>query len=326
MRARILGTGSAVPAERLTNADLMRRVETSNEWILARTGIRERRIAGPAESTSTFAVPAVQRALEQAGISGSEVDLIICGTVSPDMPCPATACLIQDAIGARAAAAFDMNAGCSGFVYGLSIASQYLENGAARTAVVVGAETLSKYTDWTDRSTCVLFGDAAGAVVLGASGDGDSGLLATVIHSDGALRGLIVIPGGGSRHPPSQPMSKDAPAFIRMRGSETFKAAVRALVEVSERALARAGARPEEVRWFIPHQANRRIIDAVGERLAIPEHHTYINVDRFGNTSAASIPLALDELHRTGGIQRGDLLLFSAFGAGLTWGASVVRW
>lgn len=325
MRAQIIGTGRAVPERRLTNADLERMVDTSNDWILGRTGIAERRMAAPEECCSSFAIPAVERALEMAGVAGEDVELIVCGTVSPDMYFPATACTIQDAIGAKDIPAFDMNAGCSGFVYGLGIAAQFIENGTVKTAVVVGAEVLTKYLDFTDRATCVLFGDGAGAVVLRAT-DQERGVLATALHSDGSLAELIFMPGGGSKHPPSKEVYESRMNFIKMKGNETFKIAVRSLVEVSDQALRKCGLGHGDVRWFIPHQANRRIIDAVGERLEIPEGHTYVNIENYGNTSAASIPIALDELNRDGKIVHGDLLLLSAFGAGLTWGGAVVRW
>ena len=325
MRGRILGTGRAVPDKVLSNADLERMVETSDEWITSRSGIKERHIAGPDESLSTFAVPAAQRALEMAGIAGDDVDLVVCATVTPDMPFPATSNLVQNRIGARRAAAFDLAAGCTGFVYALCVAEQFIESGWARTAVVVGGEVLSKIVDWTDRSTCVLFGDGAGAVVLQATEE-DRGVLGTCLHSDGSLTELIFMPGGGSKHPPSPELYASGLPFIKMRGNETFKIAVRSLAEVSDEVLRKCGLAHADVRWFIPHQANRRIIDAVGQRLEIPDGRTYVNIERYGNTSAASIPIALDELVRGGQVADGDLLLFSAFGAGLTWGAAAVRW
>jgi 3-oxoacyl-[acyl-carrier-protein] synthase-3 len=233
---------------------------------------------------------------------------------------------VQEALGARRAAAFDFNAGCSGFVYGLAIASQFIENATAETVVVIGAEVLTRFVDWEDRQTCVLFGDGAGAVVLRGE-EGDRGLLASALHSDGALSQLICIPGGGSRRPPNDPTSlEERLPFIKMRGAETFKVAVRSLAEVSDEVLAKSGLSYNDVRWLIPHQANRRIIDAVGQRLEIDPERVYVNVERFGNTSAASIPIALDELNRSGRIDEGDILLLSAFGAGLTWAAAAIRW
>jgi 3-oxoacyl-[acyl-carrier-protein] synthase-3 len=326
MRGRITGTGRSVPDKVLTNKDLERMVDTSDEWIFTRTGIRERRVAGPDESLSTFAVPAAQAALEMAGVAGKDVDLVICATVTPDTPFPATANLIQDRIGATRAASFDLSAGCTGFVYALGVAQRFIESGAAKTALVVGGEVLTKIVDWTDRGTCVLFGDGAGAVLLEATGEEDRGVIGSALHSDGSLGDLICLPGGGSRCPVSPALFDSGLAYIKMKGNETFKIAVRSLAEVSDEALTQCGLGHQDVAWFIPHQANRRIIDAVGQRLEVRDGHTYVNIDRYGNTSAASIPIALDELNRDGRIQPGDVLLFSAFGAGLTWGANVVRW
>jgi 3-oxoacyl-[acyl-carrier-protein] synthase-3 len=316
----------AVPERVLTNADLEKMVDTKDEWILTRTGIRERRIAGPGESLSTFAVPAARAALEMAGVAGSEVDLVLCATVTPDTPFPATANVIQDKIGATRAGSFDLSAGCTGFVYALSVAEQFIESGMAKNVLVVGGEILSKITDWSDRATCVLFGDGAGAVLLQATEEEDRGVLGCAMHSDGSLGELIFMPGGGSRNPPSSILYESGLAFLKMRGNETFKIAVRSLAEVSQEVLARAHLSQSEVTWFIPHQANLRIIEAVGKRLEIPEGGTYVNIDRYGNTSSASIPIALDELNRAGKIAPGDIVLMSAFGAGLTWGAAVLRW
>ena len=326
MRAQVVGTGHAVPERRMTNADLEKIVETSDEWIVGRTGIRERRRAGQQDSTSTFASGAGRQALEMAGMRADELDLLIVGTVTPDMLFPSTACVVQDILGAKKATAFDFSAGCSGFIYGLSIASQYIENGTASTALVIGAEVLTKFVDWQDRSTCVLFGDGAGAAVLRAT-DQERGVLSTALHSDGELRELIFMPGGGSLHPPTDPslLERRLP-FIKMKGNETFKVAVRSLAEVSREALSSSLLAYDQVRWFIPHQANQRIIDAVGQRLEIPRDRVYVNIERFGNTSAASIPIALDELNRKNQIGEGDVLLFAAFGAGLTWGSAVLRW
>jgi 3-oxoacyl-[acyl-carrier-protein] synthase-3 len=323
IRARIAGTGMAVPDRVMTNADIEKIVDTSDDWIMERTGIRERRIASDDEALSDFAVPAAQRALEMAGLDGSEVQLVICATVTGDMSFPATATGIQHRIGARRATAFDLGAACTGFIYALQIADQMIRAGTVRNAVIVGGELLSKFVDWTDRRTCVLFGDGAGAVALTATEE-DRGVLGVATYSDGALGDLIYRPGGGSRLPI---LNGDRTAhFIQMRGNETFKIAVRSLTEVSDEVLSTCGLRHADVDWFIPHQANRRIIDAVGKRLDVPEGHTYVNIERFGNTSAASIPIALDELVRNGKVAEGNHLLFSAFGSGLTWGAGVVRW
>jgi 3-oxoacyl-[acyl-carrier-protein] synthase-3 len=252
--------------------------------------------------------------------------MVICATVTADMHFPSTACLVQHRIGARGAAAFDLSAACTGFIYGLGIAKNAIEVGAIKTAVVIGGEMLTKYVDWTDRGTCVLFGDGAGAVVLQAHDEDERGILSVAMHSDGSLGELIYLPGGGSENPPSQETLDGGLDFIKMKGNETFKIAVRSLAGVSDEALASCGLAHADVGWFIPHQANQRIIDAVGQRLEIPEGRTYVNVDRFGNTSAASIPIALDELNREGRIEADDIVLCSAFGSGLTWGATVVRW
>lgn len=326
MRGRIVGTGMSVPARVLTNAELEGMVDTTDEWILARTGIRERRIASAEESLSSFAVPAAEAALEMAGISGREVDLVLCATITPDTPFPATANLIQTRIGAGRAGSFDLAAGCTGFVYALSVAEMFIESGKAERVLVVGGEILSKITDWSDRTTCVLFGDGAGAVVLQAARDEGRGVLGTALHSDGALADLIILPGGGSKRPPSCELYRSGQQYLKMRGSETFKIAVKSLADVSLEVLAACGLGLPDVTWLIPHQANRRIIEAVGKRLDFPAARTYVNVDRYGNTSSASIPICLDELNRAGKLAAGDLLLLAAFGAGLTWGAAAIRW
>jgi 3-oxoacyl-[acyl-carrier-protein] synthase-3 len=311
----------------MTNADFEKIVDTTDEWITTRTGIKERRIAAPDQALSDFAIPATKRALEMAGIRGSEVDLVICATVTPDMAFPATSTQVQHAIGAGSVPAFDLSAACTGFIYGLAVADSMIRAGAVRTAVVVGGEVLSKIVDYEDRATAVLFGDGAGAVVLQAESGDDRGLLAAALHSDGALGHLISRPGGGSRSPINTfSEAEQVPGYISMKGNETFKVAVRSLAEVSDEVLAACNLGHSDVRWFIPHQANRRIIDAVGQRLEIPPGHTYVNVERYGNTSAASIPIGLDELNRDGRIEPGDVVLVSAFGSGLTWGAGVMRW
>ncbi len=328
MRARIVGTGHALPDRILSNTDLERLVETADDWITTPTGSEERRIAGDGEANSCFAVPAAKKALEMAGVEADELDLILVATVSPDMLFPATSCLVQQQLGASRAAAFDFAAGCSGFIYGLNIATQFIENGSARNVLLIGSEILSRFVDWEDRQTCVLFGDGAAACVVQAHDSADqSGVLAVRMHSDGNLHDLIHMPGGGSLRPPNDKSSIDERLpFIKMKGSETFKIAVRSLAEVSDEALSASGYTYDDVRWLIPHQANRRIIDAVGQRLAIDSDRVYVNIERLGNTSAASIPIALDELNRAGHIADGDLVVMTAFGAGLTWGAAVVAW
>ena len=324
-RAQIVGTGRSVPDKVLTNADFERMVDTSDEWIIARTGIKERRISSDDEALSDFAIPAAKQALDMAGVAGQDVDVVIVATVTPDTSFPATSTQVQEAIGAKNAAAFDLSAACTGFIYGLAVAKSMIDSGAINIAVIIGAEVLSKIVDYTERSTSVLFGDGAGAVVLRA-GEGDKGLLGVAIHSDGSLGHLIDRPVGGSRHPLKNLEDDSDLGYIRMRGNETFRVAVRSLAEVSNEVLGQCDVSPADVDWFIPHQANRRIIDAVGQRLEIPEGRTYVNVERYGNTSSASIPLALDELNRSGKIDEGHLVLLSAFGSGLTWGASLIRW
>ena len=323
--AILAGTGMSVPSRVVTNLDLEKVVETSDEWITTRTGIRERRIAAEGESLSPFAVEAGRRALESAGVPAEDVDLIILATVTPDRPIPATSCTVQHRLGATRAAAFDMAAGCSGFIYAQSVAKQFLLTGRCRNVLVIGAEVLSKYIDWQDRTTCVIFADGAGAVLMQA-GEPPRGVLASAMHTDGSMQDFITLPAGGTQLPPSAETVRDRQHFIKMKGNETFKIAVRAIEEVSREVLDAAGLTPADVDWFIPHQANLRIIDAVGSRLGIPGERCYIDIERYGNTSAASIPIALDEAVREGKIRRGQIVLMAAFGAGLTWGASVVRW
>jgi len=325
MRARIIGTGSAVPDKVLTNFDLEKMVDTSDEWITTRTGIKERRIAGEGEYTSTFATRAAERALEMAGVKADELDLVIVGTVTPDFPFPATSCLVQNNIKAVNAAAFDVTAACSGFLYGLSVAEKFIRTGTVKKALVIGAEVLSRIIDWSDRNTCLLFGDGAGAVVVEAC-EGDNGVLSTHIHSDGSFWELLYLPACGSRNPATQKAVDDRLVYLTMQGNEVFKLAVRAMGEVAHEALAASGMTPADIDLFIPHQANRRIIDAIGKRLGLAEDRVFVNLDRYGNTSAASIPIALDEANRSSRIKEGDIVLFDAFGGGLTWGAALLRW
>jgi 3-oxoacyl-[acyl-carrier-protein] synthase-3 len=321
----ILGTGAALPERILTNQQLAAMVDTSAEWIQARTGIRERHIADERTATSDLATIAAQRALAAAGISAKEIDLVICATVTPDTMFPATACLVQDRIGARNAGAFDLSAGCSGFVYGLSCAVSMLQAGLCRYALVIGADTLSKITDFTDRTTCILFADGAGAVVLGPTEQG-RGFLSFELGADGAGGPLIRQEAGGSRLPASHATVEARQHSITMAGQEVFKFAVRVLGASAEAALAKAGLDSGDIDLLIPHQANIRIIETAIGRLEIPPEKVYINLDRYGNTSSASIPIALDEVVRLGRLRAGDLLVMVAFGAGLTWGAAVVRW
>jgi 3-oxoacyl-[acyl-carrier-protein] synthase-3 len=323
--AVIAGTGMSVPSRRLTNQDLERIVDTSDEWITTRTGIKERRVAEDGEPLSKYAIDASRKAIEAAGLQPEDIDLIILATVTPDMPIPATACTIQHELGCTRAAAFDMAAGCSGFIYAQSVAKQFLLSGRCKHVVVIGAELLTKYIDWKDRTTCVLFADGAGAAVMSA-GEMPRGVLASAMHSDGSMVDFISMPGGGTLHPPGQQMVDERLHYIKMRGGETFKMAVRSLSDVCLEVLEASGLTTDDVDLFVPHQANKRIISAVGSRLRLRDEQVYVNVDRYGNTSAASIPIALDEAVREGRIKRGDIVLMAAFGAGLTWAGSVARW
>lgn len=323
--ARISGLGTGVPATVVTNYDLSRTLDTSNEWIVERTGIRERRIART-ESLASLAETAARAALRGAGVEPGELDLIIVATVTPDRRMPGTSCDLQALLGATRAAAFDISAACPGFIYGLTLAEGLVAAGSGRNILVVGAEKLSSITDWSDRSTAILFGDAAGAaVVQPADGDG-SGILSTFIRSDGRLAPLLWIPAGGSAEPLSEKVLRERTHLMRMQGREVFKAAVLAMAEATDEALRRACVTAEQIDLFVPHQANIRIIEATAKHAGIPMNKVMVNLDRYGNTSAASIPLALEQALQEGRIGRGSLLLFVAFGAGFTWGSAVVRW
>ena len=300
-------------------------VETTDEWITSRTGIRERRIAAADESTSDLAAKAAVRALEFAGVAPEQVDLIIVATITPDMLFPSVACLVQERIGARRAAAFDLEAACSGFIYALEVGQQFIMSHTYDTVLVIGAEKLSSIIDWTDRNTCVLFGDGAGAVVL-QNRPRSHGLLTACMGADGSKSGLLCMPGGGSRIPASPDSIASRLHFLRMDGRETFKNAVLAMCTAAQEALRRCELRVDQIRCIIPHQANRRIIEAVSERLDAPPDRVFVNLDRYGNTSAASVAIALDEAVRGGRIQKGDLLLLLVFGAGLTWGSAIIEW
>jgi len=324
MRACIAGTGSYVPERVLTNSDLERMVETSDAWIVERTGIRERRIAATGEACSDLGTRAAESALKAAGVSSSDLDLILVATCTGDTLLPSTACLIQHRLGAVRAAACDISAACCGFVYALSVADAYIRTGC-RAVLVVGSEVMSAVTDWTDRNTCVLFADGAGAVVLKPT-DAERGILSSHLHSDGTFWDLICIPGGGSRMPPSEKMLSERQQFVKMRGNETFKVAVRTLEETAREALSANHLSVDDVDLYVPHQANVRIIKAVAARLGLPLDRVVMNMDRYGNTSAASIPLALDEAARTGRLKEGDLVMLGAFGSGLTWASALIRW
>ncbi|OGE24551.1 MAG: 3-oxoacyl-ACP synthase [Candidatus Dadabacteria bacterium RIFCSPHIGHO2_12_FULL_53_21] len=321
---RFLGTGSYAPDRILTNLELEKLVDTSDEWIQSRTGIRERRIADPDVATSDIAYEASLKALESSGVDARDLDGIIVGTVTPDYLFPSTACILQSRLGAKKAFAFDILAGCSGFLYALQAGKGIIGSGDAQKILIIGAETLSKITDFQDRSTCILFGDGAGAAVISASET--PGILSTCLGANGDEWELLYMPGGGSRIPPSEESIKNRSHFLKMKGKEVFKEAVKALESSSLEAIKRADITPEEIDLFIPHQANYRILEAVRKRVGLPEEKVFSNLDRYGNTSSASVPLALDEAVRSGRVKEGDTILISVFGAGFTWGAAVVRW
>lgn len=324
-RAGIIGTGSYLPEKILTNEDLEKIVDTSDEWIRTRTGIRERRVAREEEAASDLSLKASERALESAGVRAEEIDLIIVATVTPDTLFPATACLVQDRLGARRAACFDLSAGCTGFLYGLGVAQQFVACGTYQKVLVVGVDVLTKIINWEDRSTCVLFGDGAGAVVVAPVPE-EEGILSLYLGADGSGGPLLVMPAGGSRLPASPDTVARKLHTIHMHGSEVFKFAVRIMGEASLKALEQAGLAKEDIDLLIPHQANMRIVEAGMKRLGLPPEKVYVNLDRYGNMSSASIPVALDEAQRQGKLARGDNVLLVSFGAGLTWGAAVVRW
>ncbi|MGD0086811.1 MAG: beta-ketoacyl-ACP synthase III [Verrucomicrobiota bacterium] len=321
----ISGVGSYVPARILTNAELEKMVDTSDEWITTRTGIKERRVAAKNEYTSDMAVKAAQRAMKMAGVTAEQIDLIVVATITPDMPFPSTACLVQQKLGARRAAAFDLEAACSGFIYGLEIGQQFIMSRTYDTVLVIGAEKLSSIVNWQDRNTCVLFGDGAGAAVL-QNRPHAHGLLTAVMGADGGKANLLFMPGGGSRSPASAETVAGKLHYLQMEGRETFKNAVQAMCTAAQEALRRCELDISKIKCVIPHQANRRIIDAVGERLGATPEQLFVNVNRYGNTSAASVAIALDEAVASGKVQRGDLILLVVFGAGLTWGAAVIEW
>ena len=322
IHSRIVGTGSYLPEKVLTNADLEKMVDTNDEWIVSRSGIRERHIAADGETTGDLAFHAATRALEAAGLAGSDVELIVLGTTKPDLIFPSTACLLQHRLGANGCPAFDVNAACSGFIYALSVADQFIRSGMVKNALVVGAETLSRMVDWTDRGTCVLFGDGAGAVVLQA--DAEAGVISTHLHADGGKKDLLYNPAGVSvGFDTSLP---NAGVKVLMAGSDVFKYAVKALDSVVDETLAANGLDKTDLDWLIPHQANLRIIEATAKRLQMPMDRVIVTVDRTGNTSAGSVPLALDEAVRSGRVQRGQLLLLEAFGGGFTWGSALIRY
>jgi 3-oxoacyl-[acyl-carrier-protein] synthase-3 len=322
IRSVVQGCGSYLPERLVTNEELAKKVDTSDEWIQQRTGIKQRHIAAEGEFTSHLAIKASQRALDHAGVKASDLDLIVLATATPDETFPATATRVQAELGMTKGAAFDVQAVCAGFVYGVSVADSLIKNGVASTALVIGAETFSRILDWNDRGTCVLFGDGAGAIVLkaeqGTGTSADRGILANALHSDGRQHDILYVDGG--------PSSTRTTGFLRMEGKEVFKHAVVNMAAVVGEVLGKAGLEPKDIDWLVPHQANKRIIDGTGRKLGLPPERVVVTVDRHANTSAASIPLALDTAVKDGRIKRGDLLLMEGIGGGLAWGASLVRW
>lgn len=322
--AIIAGTGSAVPEKRLTNDELSTMVDTNDEWIVKRTGIRERRIAGPGESTATLATAAARRALEAAGLEPKDLDLIICGTISPEMTFPSTACFVAAALGLNSTPAFDIAAACSGFIYTLETATSFIKAGRYQNVLVIGAETLSRLTDYTDRSSCILFGDGAGAVVLQRSNDTRRGVIYSSLHADGnGWEMLCCHPG--SRHPVDAAMLEARGQYMKIKGREVYKFAVQRFEELIEDAMRKCELTPDSIKLIVPHQVNQRIIDSAMDKLGLGIEKAFVNIDRYGNTSAASIPIALDEAIRAGKLAKGDMAVLVAFGAGLTWANAVIR-
>lgn len=325
LKSVVLGTGSELPSKVLSNRELESLVDTSDQWITTRTGIKERRILEQGKGSADMAYAAAVRALRDAHLEGKDLEAIIVGTVTPDYPFPSSACILEDMLGARRAFSFDVNAACSGFLNALTVADSFIRTGKIRNALVVGSDALSRLLNWKDRSTCILFGDGAGAVVIGASGDGNRGILSTRLRTDGSFAKTLYVPAGGSLKPANLETVKRNEHTITMNGKEVFKVAVRSMEEISREALEEAGVGIDEVTLVIPHQANRRIITALAERLGVPMEKVVVNLDKYGNTSAASVPVALDEARRQGRIRAGDITLLNAFGAGFAWGAAVIR-
>ncbi len=320
----IAGTGSYIPERRLTNDDLARIVDTNDEWITQRTGIKERRIAAEHETTASMGTAAARRALESAGLSARDLDLLICATITPEMQFPSTACFIAAALGLDSTPAFDLTAACSGFVYAIETGSNFIKSGRYRNVLVLGAETLSRVTDYTDRASCILFGDGAGAVVLRRSDDPRQGIIYSALYADGNRWDMLYCPPG-SRNPINERMVAQRGQYMQIKGREVYKFAVQRFNELIADAMSRCNLKPDQVKLIVPHQVNQRIIDSAMERLELPSDKAYVNIDKFGNTSAASIPIALDEAWRAGRIHSGDIIILVAFGAGLTWGSAVIR-
>ncbi len=326
IRAGFLGTGSYLPEKILTNKDMEKIVDTTDEWIVTRTGIRERHVASETQATSDLATEAGKKALADAGLKASDIDLIIVATITPDMPTPSTACLVQSKLGATKAAAFDVSAACSGFVYGLSISKAFVESGMYKNILLIGAEKLTAFVDWKDRASCVIFGDGAGAAVIGPVEAGKREILSSFMVANGNDADLLKIPGGGSRNPSSTNSLEQGMHYLKMQGKETFKVAVKVMEEATLEALRLANLNMDQISLVIPHQANLRIIQSIGERMQIPAEKMVVNLDRVGNTSAASVIVALDECVRTGRLKKGDAIVLVAFGAGTTLASAVVQW
>jgi len=324
IKVGIVGLGSYIPKKILTNKDLEKMVDTNDEWITTRTGIKERHIAASDEPTSVLAFNAAKEALKNAKIKAEDLEMIIVATVTPDMQFPATACLVQELLGARKAACFDVSAACAGFVYGIVTAQQFIATGCYKNVLVIGAEKLSAVTDWKDRNTCVLFGDGAGAAVLSSVDNG--GILTSYLGSDGSLSELIMVPGGGSKKPASKETVEERLHFIKMRGNEVFKLAVKIMSDAACKVLKQCELSVEDIDWFIPHQANKRILDAVARKMKVPEEKIFFNVAKYGNMSSAATAVALCEAYQSGRIKPGHIVVLDAFGAGLVWGACVIQW
>lgn len=324
-RAVLVGTGSYVPDKILTNEDLMKIVDTSDEWITTRTGIKTRHVVSDGETTATLAAEAARRALADAGMTAEELNMIVLGTITPEMVFPSTACFVQDMIGAKNAWAFDLSAACSGFVYGLSIAQQFVSSGLYKNALVIGAETLTRITNYEDRGSCILFGDGAGAVILQSASDGSQGVMYSTSFSDGSGWTSLNCPAYGSRNPVNKPLADPSMLYMSIDGRAVYQTAVRRIVELVNECMEKCDLAIEDIAMFIPHQMNARIIESVGKRLKFTDDRIFINIDKYGNTSAASIPIALDECRRAGKLKSGDIVLLVAFGGGLTWGANVIQ-
>jgi 3-oxoacyl-[acyl-carrier-protein] synthase-3 len=321
----IRGTGRAVPEQVLSNADLEKRLDTTDEWIVTRTGIRERRIATNGQSTLSLAVEASQEALEDAGLTAADLDLILCATISPEYPFPATACFLQERLGAKNVPAFDISAACSGFVYGVITAAHFIHQGTYRNVLVVGAECMSRFTDYEDRGTCILFGDGAGAAIIGPAARDGQGIYHCHMGADGGGAETICCPGGGAKEPASRRTVDERMHYLKMRGREVYKFAVTKMQEVIERAMASQNLTPDDVAMVVPHQSNLRIIESATQRLHFPPEKVYVNIDRYGNTSGASVPVAMDEVLKDGKVKPGQWLLLVAFGAGLTWASALIK-